>query len=81
MAWWEVIRYQLLMPEENLSHNRVWYPGGGGTQSGKGYRLRSDRWRAVAVATPDKKKRGAVLISYCRIGVLSQPVQLIFHVK
>ena len=27
--------------------------GGGGTQSGKGYQLRSDRWRAVAVATRD----------------------------
>ena len=50
--------------------------GGGGTQSGKGYQLRSDRWREVAVAT-----RGAVLISYCRIGGLSESVQLIFHVK
>ena len=28
-------------------------PGGGGTQSGKGYRLWSDRWRAVAVAGRD----------------------------
>ena len=32
----------------------------GGTQSGKGYRLRSDHWKVVAVATRDglKKKRG-----------------------
>ena len=28
-------------------------PPGGGTWSGKGYRLRSDRWRAVAVTTRD----------------------------
>ena len=28
-------------------------PEGGGTQSGKGYQLRSDRWRAVAVVTRD----------------------------
>ena len=27
--------------------------GGGGTQPGKGYRLRSDHWRAVAVARRD----------------------------
>ena len=31
-------------------------PRGGGTQSGKGYRLRSDRWRAVAVTTAMAKK-------------------------
>ena len=47
--------------------------GGGGTQSGKEYRMQSDRWRAVAVPT-----RG---ISYCKIGGLSESVQLIFHVK
>ena len=28
--------------------------GGGGTQSGKGYQLQSDHWRAVAVATSDR---------------------------
>ena len=53
----------------------------GGTRSGKGYRLRSDRWRAVAVTTRDGLKRGAVLISYCRIGMLLESVQLIFPIK
>ena len=40
--------------------------GGGGEPGGGGYSV----W-----------KRGAVLISYCRIGGLSESVQLIFHVK
>ena len=34
----------------------IWKLGlcpGEGTQSGKGYQLRSNRWRAVAVATRD----------------------------
>ena len=56
--------------------------GGGATQSGKGYRLWSDHCGAVAVTTNNGfKKRGAVLLSYCRIGELSQSFQLIFHAK
>ena len=45
--------------------------GGGGTRSGKVYRLRSNRCRAVAVMTR-KLKRGAVLLLCCRIGEVSQ---------
>ena len=40
-------------------------PGGGtpgGTQSGKGYRLRSNRRGAVAIATRDDLKKGGSLI-------------------
>ena len=51
-------------------------PGrGGGTQSGKAYRLRSNHWR------PAMAKREAVLILYCRKGELSESVPLIFLIK
>ena len=44
--------------------------GGGGTQPGKGYQLRSDRWRG---GCPH-------IILYCMIGGLSESV-LLFHIK
>ena len=44
--------------------------GEGGTQSGNGYQLWSDRW--LLRWLKKKKGGGAVLLSYCRIGELSQ---------
>ena len=55
--------------------------GGGCTHSEKGYQLRSDCWRAVAVTTCTSLKKGTVLLLYCRIGELSESVQLIFHIN
>ena len=37
----------------NTAHVSISVGGGRGTRSGKGYRLRCDRWRAVAVTTRD----------------------------
>ena len=50
IVWWDTIC------ADSLGEKPAPEPGGGGgggTQLGKGYRLRSDRWRAVAVTTRD----------------------------
>ena len=58
-------------------------PGGGGVLSlEKGTDCgQTAGERGVAVATRNGKKRGAVLILYCRKGGLSETVQLLVHIK
>ena len=56
-----------------------WSSPGGGTWSGKGYYLRSDHCGAVAVAMRDGYKRGAVILSYCKIRELSESLHPIYY--
>ena len=65
-----------------LLHSGSLEPGGGvvlslekGTDCGP---TAGERWLSQPAMA---KKRGAVLMLYCRIGELFEPVQLIFHIK